>query len=693
MVQAKLEIMKKMMKSEFIKVTRGMDGRVENLTRALTDAQKLAEHCPMDAALTQREQEMAREYMKIKGYQFLFYRQRTKSRWLKEGDANTKYFHSIVKGRMSRNSIKVIKCASGELSTDQPKINREFVSHFKTILAQTIECSPIKAEVVSRGRKIDGSQYRGLIREVTYMEIWNALNKIDAAKSPGPDGFSYSFFKTNWNILGNEFCTSVRHCLKNNALPRGMNAAFIALIPKTKLAAELADYMPISCCNVVYKVISGVLADRLKEVLPGIVDLAQGAFIKGRSIIGNVYLAQQLVTGYDRKNISERMAWKIDLRKAYDTVDWSFLKAMLRNLDFPLKFISWITMCMESTSFSIQINGDGRCSSILAMKQVLEEFLRCFGLTVNVEKIQLFTAEMDVAKQTWVENLFCTKTSLLPVRYLGFPLTSKSISAYDCLIIIQRITERLDSWNNQFLSRAGRRVLIQSVLQTIVYYWARISILPKKSLKVVNALCGRFLWCGRTGGKGAIYLIEAQSVSIKKEGGLGIKNMKLMNDAMVLNQLWDLNKNGQNLWIKWIHAYWTKGTSWWENESLSSSSWVLRRLSYCKLLSDKCVADVEGSLRWIGEGGGFTVKDTYRTLKEQGAVVDWHKLAWNRFNSPRASFNAVLVAKDRLLTKARLRNMGMNVPSMSVLCDHNERRQEIIYFLSAESPKQSVGKC
>ncbi|KAL9677071.1 hypothetical protein QQ045_005298 [Rhodiola kirilowii] len=195
MVQAKLNIIKKMMKSEFMKVTKGMDGRVENLRRAPTNAQKLAEHCPMDAALAHRELEMAREYRKIKG--------------------------------------------GGE-----------------------------------SGRKIDGSQCRAPIREVTDMEIWNALNKIGVDKSSGPDGFSSSFFKTNCDILGNEFLTSVRHCLKNNALPRGMNVAFIALIPKTKLAAEPVDYRPISCCNVVYKVISGVLADRLKGVLPEIVDLA-----------------------------------------------------------------------------------------------------------------------------------------------------------------------------------------------------------------------------------------------------------------------------------------------------------------------------------------------------------------------------------------------------------------------------------
>ncbi|KAL9687530.1 hypothetical protein QQ045_031934 [Rhodiola kirilowii] len=95
-----------------------------------------------------------------------------------------------------------------------------------------------------------------------------------------------------------------------------------------------------------------------------------------------------------------------------------------------------------------------------------------------------------------------------------------------------------------------------------------------------------------------------------------------MNDAMVLNQLWDLNKDSLNLWSAWIKAYWTKGTYWWENNSLTNSSWVLRRLAYCKNLSWKCTEVVYGSLKWIGDGTGFSVRDTYQTLKARSGEVD-----------------------------------------------------------------------
>ncbi|CAM8937480.1 unnamed protein product [Rhodiola kirilowii] len=192
---------------------------------------------------------------------------------------------------------------------------------------------------------------------------------------------------------------------------------------------------------------------------------------------------------------------------------------------------------------------------------------------------------MNEGKRRWVKILLNTRINLLPVKYLGFPLTTRSISSGDCATIIQRLTRRLESWNNRFLSRAGRRVLIESVLRAIILYWARICFLPKKV-----------------------------------EGGFGIRNMNVMNDALVLNQFWDFNKEGQNLWIF-------------------------------------------GSMP-------TGPKDE----------VNWHSLAWNRFNTPRAPINAVLAAHDRLLTKSRLRVMGMMIAPICVLCNEEEENRDHLFF-------------
>ncbi|KAL9685925.1 hypothetical protein QQ045_023379 [Rhodiola kirilowii] len=193
MIQAKLMMMKIMFKREFVNVAKGIDIRVENLRIALFQAQLASAQAPANIDLVHPEQNVVKEYRKVKGYQLLFYQQRAEIKWLKEGDANTKFFHSVIKGRRSKNCIKFVKCQDGSLSTEQQTIRREFVSHFKSVLANRRHCSPIRPKVVSWGRKVEESYCRSLIRDVSDIEKWNSLIKIGVNKSPRPDGYSASF--------------------------------------------------------------------------------------------------------------------------------------------------------------------------------------------------------------------------------------------------------------------------------------------------------------------------------------------------------------------------------------------------------------------------------------------------------------------------------------------------------------------
>ncbi|CAM8993343.1 unnamed protein product [Rhodiola kirilowii] len=274
-VQRKLKAMKVMMKSQFVKSIRGMEKRVEESRMALGEVQQLVEKHPNDQRLIQKELSMVRDYRKLKEHQLLFYQQRAKIQWLQDGDSNSKFFHSFLKGRRSKNNISLVKGADGIVYTDLPSIKFKFVKYFKSILAESKPCRPIDPTIIKRGNLIEDAQCRSLISEASDIEIWLALSRIGAAKSPGPDGFSARFFRKNWRLIGKEFCAAIRHCLKFNALPKGMNAAVIALIPKSTSATEPGDYRPIACCNVVYKVISGLLAERLKMVLPELIDKAQ----------------------------------------------------------------------------------------------------------------------------------------------------------------------------------------------------------------------------------------------------------------------------------------------------------------------------------------------------------------------------------------------------------------------------------
>lgn len=145
---------------------------------------------------------------------------------------------------------------------------------------------------------------------------------------------------------------------RTGKLLKQLNHCIISLIPKSGRAALVGDFRPISCCNVVYKVITKLLADRMGSVLPLIIDKAQSAFVKGRSMVENIYLAQEIMRDYGRKRTTPKCTLKIDIRKSYDTISWGFSYGFLKELCFSDVFISWIMACVTSPSYSLNINGE-----------------------------------------------------------------------------------------------------------------------------------------------------------------------------------------------------------------------------------------------------------------------------------------------------------------------------------------------
>lgn len=130
------------------------------------------------------------------------------------------------------------------------------------------------------------------------------------------------------------------------------------MIPKGNHASSVGDYRPIAGCNTIYKVVSKMLCNRLRLILPTIISENQSAFIAGRTIVQNVLICQDLVRLYKRKNTTQSCLIKIDLKKAYDNVDWAFVEEMLHAMNFPQKFIKWIMACITTTQYSVAINGE-----------------------------------------------------------------------------------------------------------------------------------------------------------------------------------------------------------------------------------------------------------------------------------------------------------------------------------------------
>ncbi|KAL0012182.1 hypothetical protein SO802_007290 [Lithocarpus litseifolius] len=178
-------------------------------------------------------------------------------------------------------------------------------------------------------------------------------------KAPGPDGMSAIFFQKYWDVVGNDISSMVLNVLNSNMSLAEINKTNISLIPKTKCPSKMSEFRPISLCNVIYKLVSKVLANRLKKILPHIISENQSAFLSGRLISDNVLVGFELMhyLEHKREGIESFLAVKLDMSKAFDRVEWVFIEKVMERLSFHEKWIGMIMQCISTVSYSILING------------------------------------------------------------------------------------------------------------------------------------------------------------------------------------------------------------------------------------------------------------------------------------------------------------------------------------------------
>jgi hypothetical protein len=199
-----------------------------------------------------------------------------------------------------------------------------------------------------------------LCAEYTEEEVRNAMFSIGDLKTPGPDGMPSIFFKHFWSTVGNQVTVEVLNVLRGGDIPEGWNDTMVVLIPKTSNPVKLKDLRPISLCNVLYKVISKVISNRLKIILPEIISPNQSAFVPGRIISDNILLAYELTHYLQRRSsgVVGYAALKLDISKAYDRVEWKILHDMMIKMGFDMGWIKLIMKCITSVRYQIKVNGD-----------------------------------------------------------------------------------------------------------------------------------------------------------------------------------------------------------------------------------------------------------------------------------------------------------------------------------------------
>jgi len=179
---------------------------------------------------------------------------------------------------------------------------------------------------------------------------------MEPDKAPGPDGFIARFLQSCWSTINKDLLRMVRKSQSCSKIGGNTNSAFLALLPKEKGASNFSRFRPISLCNTSYKLITKIISIRLKNILPDIIPENQGGFIKGRKILDNIVLVQEVV--HSSGQIKEKgMVIKLDLANAFDRVRHDFLFTVMTKMGFPITFINWVKACIACPRIAPLVNG------------------------------------------------------------------------------------------------------------------------------------------------------------------------------------------------------------------------------------------------------------------------------------------------------------------------------------------------
>lgn len=213
------------------------------------------------------------------------WRQKSRVNWLKLGYKNTRFFQAIANNRYRRNMVGSVK-AYGRLLEDPKDIKTTAVDHFSFNFTGERLIRPVLGGVFLRKLSPETSFQLGKIFEEE--EIVSALKECSNLKSPGPDEFNFSFVKKGWVFMKDLIFQFFSEFHSNGKLTKGINSNFVSLIPKAECPMSFKEYRPISLVGWVYKVLSKVLANRIKTHIQSVIGESQAAFIGGKQSLDGV---------------------------------------------------------------------------------------------------------------------------------------------------------------------------------------------------------------------------------------------------------------------------------------------------------------------------------------------------------------------------------------------------------------------
>ncbi|KAK4385468.1 hypothetical protein Sango_2670800 [Sesamum angolense] len=298
-----------------------------------------------------------------------------------------------------------------------------------------------------------------LLQPYTTSEVTKALFQMAPLKSPRADRMSPILFQKFWSIVNSDVIACVLNLLNSHVMAPNLNDTRLVLIPKCKHPEYLSQFQPISLCNVIYKIASKTIANRMKSILDRIISPSQSAFVPGRLISDNILLAFELNHFLNSKTRGKQgwMALKLDVSKAYDKVEWSFLEHHAEVEGS----IQDIAMCRGTPSISHLLFANDILIFCQPSPHPPKKSVRCSTFTSQLHRFNLAM----LAKQLW-------RIMIHPERLLSRVLKAQYFPSGDVLTAALGYRPSL-TWRSIMeahdLFHTGCRWREEDVLHTLVH--------------------------------------------------------------------------------------------------------------------------------------------------------------------------------------------------------------------------------
>ncbi|RVW74104.1 LINE-1 reverse transcriptase-like [Vitis vinifera] len=415
---------------------------------------------------------------------------------LRKGIKIRDFFHRMANAHRNNNSLDRIKI-DGVWLVEEQEVREGIANAYQQRLSEDLGW---KADI-ERIQLDQISQQEAENLEIPFSEneIHSALMEMSGDKAPGPDGFTMAFGKVKGR------------------------------------AADLGDFRPISLLGGLYKLMAKVLANRLKRVLNKVVAPTQNAFVMGRQILDASLIANEVIDSWQKRK-EKGLICKLDIEKAYDSINWQFLLKTLHKMGFDSKWLGWMWSCISSAKFSVLVNGvpAGFFPSSKGLRQgdplspylfvlgmeVLDALIRraiavfrankehlthlswillwfeaALGLRINLDKSEIIPIGVLEEIEEMAVELGC-RVGSLPSQYLGLPLGAPNKAPSVWNGVEEKVRRRLARWKRQYISKGGRITLIRSTLASMPIYHMSLFRMPKSMARRLDKVQRDFLWGG-----------------------------------------------------------------------------------------------------------------------------------------------------------------------------------------------------